>query len=132
MARREADRQLDALMADVDDLRRVVENSLLDDARLGSSITRIETDVTRLREALDAHISEEHDLINELGSSDAIRARVVFVNMLIDREATREKFKRAIIEKTLLGAIWTAVVFVVVALWHEVGAVLLDLLRRRP
>ena len=42
------------------------------------------------------------------------------LQMLLDREITRKKWRNAVIEKTLIGLVWVSLVFVLSACWEWV------------
>ena len=46
-----------------------------------------------------------------------------FVTLLIEKETQRIKFREAVIEKTTASLIWSAIVFVGVAIWKYVTTV---------
>ena len=83
-------------------------------------------EVIALREDLRNHIAEEMPVIRkmmqELGSTDQVRERRIFIEILILREAARAKLRTALIEKGLLLALLAFITFVAVAIWHELGA----------
>jgi hypothetical protein len=90
-------------------------------------------DIRDIRAALQQHIKDEDGILNqikedihghvelmkELGTAEQIRARVTFVELLLEREKVKVKLHRAIIEKSLLGAVWAVVVFLIVASFNE-------------
>ena len=83
-------------------------------------------EVVALRKDLRNHIAEEMPVIRkmmqELGSTDQVRERRIFIEILILREAARAKLRTALIEKGLLLALLAFITFVAVAIWHELGA----------
>ena len=47
-----------------------------------------------------------------------------FVKMLKEREVGRQALRRAVIEKTLGGLIWSALAVIGIALWHYIKELL--------
>lgn len=47
-----------------------------------------------------------------------------YLKLCLERETERKAMRRAIIEKTLIGLVWAAVVFVGVSTWHSLRAAL--------
>jgi hypothetical protein len=90
-------------------------------------IESIENEQTAVRRELQQHILDERPLLEvilALGTADAVRSRVLFVNLLIERELERTKLRKAIIEKTTVGAVIALLVFVGVSAWNEVVAII--------
>ena len=83
-------------------------------------------EVVALRSELKEHMTEEmpvlRALMQELGTSDQIRERRIFIEILIEREKARMKLKTAIIQKGLLLALVALAIFIGQAVWHELTA----------
>lgn len=90
--------------------------------------------VRAMRRELNLHVAEEmpilRSMLQELGTSEQVRQRRVFIELLIDRERDRKKLRTAIIEKSLLFAILALLVFIGTAIWHELGTAIKLMVRR--
>lgn len=75
-------------------------------------------------------VGKIEELIAMHGDPIEARARIAFVGMLIEREADAKRLRRAVIEKTLVGAIWVALVYVAIMVGHDIRDVILDIVRR--
>ena len=83
-------------------------------------------EVVALRSELKEHMTEEmpvlRALMQELGTSEQIRERRIFIEILIEREKVRMKLRAAIIQKGLLLALVALAIFIGQAVWHELIA----------
>ena len=77
-------------------------------------------EIRKLRVELHENIAPLLATVRELGLPEQVRARVQFIELLIEREKDRTKLRRAIIEKSLIGAVWALLVFLAVAVWNEI------------
>ena len=86
-------------------------------------------EITEMRVELRMHI-KQHDesiawmdrikaLVDAHGDTEIVRARIEFVNLLLEREEEHKRLRRAVIEKGLLVAIGAALFFLATALGHE-------------
>lgn len=80
---------------------------------------------------LDTHINREtpvieaaRRLLDEHGEPDETRARIMFVNEWMERAKDRRALRKAIIEKTTIGAIWAILVYVAYAVGHDMKDIL--------
>jgi hypothetical protein len=86
--------------------------------RLSDDHPTLESVLANIGTSLNDVTKELHDHIMwEETNNKANFKRVEFVDMLIAREVKRDKVKDAIIEKTLSALIWSALVFVGMAVW---------------
>ena len=86
-------------------------------------------EIQALREMMLERIVEENILLEKIrmlfeihGTNELIRVRVEFVNILMAREVDRIRLRKAIIEKSLLGAVFAILAFVAVSVQHELVA----------
>ena len=80
-------------------------------------------EIKEVRVILEKHIEDESpwlNVVHELGTAERVRAQVQFVEMLIEREKDRVKLRRAVIEKSTIGALWAVLIFVAVAIFNEI------------
>jgi hypothetical protein len=84
-------------------------------------------EITAMRAELQEHIATETPLLTNavvaldaLGNIEVIRVRVAFINMLIERENDRKVLRKAIIEKTVVGAVWAVLIYTVFAIGHDI------------
>lgn len=82
---------------------------------------------------LDAHLENERLVLEKAqvvvtthGAPELITSLINFVNMLMEREADRKALRKAIIEKTIIGAIWALAIYVGLAVIHELRDVVRD------
>ena len=59
-------------------------------------------------------------IVREFGSVERVRVQIQFVDMMIEREKDRTMLRRAIIEKSTLGALWAVLVFMAIAFFNEI------------
>lgn len=82
-------------------------------------------EIAAMRKELKDHVEEEMPVIRammqELGTSEQVRERRIFIEDLVERSIARRKLRTAIIEKGLLVALVALLVFVGQAVYHEVG-----------
>lgn len=83
-------------------------------------LEHIEAEVHAVKSELEIHIEEERPILEALGDPEEIRNRIAFINLWIEREQDKAKLRKAIIEKTVIGAIWALCVFVGLAVFNEV------------
>ncbi len=97
------------------------------DFRYNDALAKISENTSLLREisaALERHVAEEHELLKNFigafpegdtrGHRDAHKA-------WIEREKKRAALRDAIIQKSLAGLLWMAIVGIGIAVWHYVG-----------
>lgn len=75
-------------------------------------------------------VGKIEDLVTMHGDPENTRARIAFVNLLLEREADRKALRKAVIEKTLAGAIWVVLGYFVVMLGHEARDLVISILQR--
>ncbi len=75
-------------------------------------------------------VSKIETLLSMHGDPNETRARIAFVGVLLEREADRKKLRKAVIEKTLVGAVWVALVYMAIVIGHDIRDVILDIVRR--
>ena len=82
-------------------------------------------EVAAMRTELKAHVDEEmpalRTMMQELGTSEQVRERRIFIELMINRERDRRKLRIALIEKGLLLAMLAVLVFIAQAVWREVA-----------
>lgn len=75
-------------------------------------------------------VGKIEELIAMHGDPIEARARIAFVGILLEREADRKRLRKAIIEKTLVGAVWVALGYMVIVVGNDIRDVILDIVRR--
>jgi len=86
-------------------------------------------EIRSLRAEFTAHVDEERPILlvaKQLGTAEQVKARVTFIDSWIEREKDYAKLRKAIIEKTVVGAIWAVILFVAVSLGHEIKNILTE------
>jgi len=82
--------------------------------------------ISEMRGELHAHLSTEKVILAKAelvasahGDADLIATRIAFINLLMEREQDRKALRKAIIEKTVIGAIWALAIYLGLAVIHE-------------
>lgn len=54
------------------------------------------------------------------GDDELVRKRIAFINSWMEREADYKLLRRAVIEKTIIAALWAILVFMAIAIGSEI------------
>lgn len=63
------------------------------------------------------------ELLDIHGDSADMRARIAFVEAWMEREKDYAKLRRAIIEKTIVGAVWAVTIYLLVLIQQDLVAI---------
>lgn len=89
-------------------------------------LQNIDNRMSTIDNRLEEHIKDEQPvlhsaqhLIDQHGDRDEVTARIQFINGWMEREKDRKALRKAIIEKTLVGAIWALLLYLAIAVRHD-------------